>query len=159
MSIGQGQGENKAIHAITQALHHPLLDEVALDNATGIIINFTGGPDLTLFEVEEALNYLQGQTAGQAEVVMGVINDERMIGRVQAILVITGMGGTSLEDALSNLPEVNKSIMQPDRHPVSVKRQQILSQDQDILTHLLTTVDVNDLDVPAFLRRRARMAG
>ena len=80
-----------------------MLDSVALDHAAGIIANFTGGPDLTLFEVEEALTHLQEQTSSQTEIVLGVINDERMEERVQVTLIVTGLGAPTLEETLSKV--------------------------------------------------------
>ena len=100
MAIGQGQGEGKTLQALEQALHHPLMDTVSLANAKGVIANFTGGADLSLFEVQSALTSLQEQTGSQTEVVFGVINDERMDNRVQVILMITGLGSLTLEEAL-----------------------------------------------------------
>ena len=55
MPIGQGEGENKAMKAIDQALHHPLLESTSIDNAAGILVNFTCGGELSLLEVEAAL--------------------------------------------------------------------------------------------------------
>jgi cell division protein FtsZ len=103
MAIGYGQGESMANKAIEQALHHPMIDSVPLEHAAGIIANFTGGPDLALFEVEEALMHLQEQTSSQTEIVLGIINDERLEGRVQVTLIVTGLGAPTLEEALSKV--------------------------------------------------------
>ena len=103
MAIGQGQGEGKTLQALEQALHHPLMDTVSLANAKGVIANFTGGSDLSLFEVQSALTGLQEQTGSQTEIVFGVINDERMEGRVQVILMITGLGSLTLEEAMGGM--------------------------------------------------------
>jgi cell division protein FtsZ len=100
MSIGHGQGEGKAKMALEQALHHPLMDTVSLANARGVIVNFTGGSDLSLFEVQTALTSLQEQTGSQAEIVFGVITDERMRDRLQVILMITGLGSPTLEETM-----------------------------------------------------------
>ena len=59
MSIGQAAGENKAINAVKQALFHPLLEDISLVNASGIIVNFTSGSDLTLMDISQALGYLE----------------------------------------------------------------------------------------------------
>jgi cell division protein FtsZ len=103
MAIGQGQGEGKSLQALEQALHHPLMDTVSLANAKGVIANFTGGSDLSLFEVQSALTGLQEQTGSQTEIVFGVINDDRMEGRVQVILMITGLGSLTLEEAMGGM--------------------------------------------------------
>lgn len=161
MSMGQGHGENKTHRALDQALHHPLLETVSLENASGIIANFTGGEDLTLFEVQEALTYLQEQTSSKAEIVMGIINDERMESRVQVTLVVTGLGAPTLEEAVTELskPAIAKTeepaygyqsqANQPMKeiHPVGA---------MPVPQPLNTAAPANNLDLPAFLRRRNR---
>ena len=163
MSMGQGQGEDKTKNALDQALHHPLLETVSLESAAGIIANFTGGDDLTLFEVQEALTYLQEQTSSQAEIVMGVINDERMQGRVQVTLVVTGIGAPTLEEAMSGVVSAEKPepiLEKPTDTPLVTKPQLetpptwIRPANQD-----LTTPTSTNLDLPAFLRRRLRYSG
>ncbi len=162
MSMGQGHGENKTRKALEHALHHPLLETVSLENAAGVIANFTGGDDLTLFEVQDALTYLQELTNAQTEIVMGVINDERMQGRVQVTLVITGLGSPTLEDAMSGVsksvqaaPAENKPVeLPPADEPPPMPPPQPLPVPQSI-----SEAAYNNLDLPAFLRRRARFAG
>jgi cell division protein FtsZ len=105
MSIGQGQGLHKAQQAIEQALHHPLLESVCLDNARGMIVNFTGGSDMTLLEVGDALMHLQNQAGKQTEVIMGINNNEQMQGRAQVILIVTGLGGTPIEEIMPNIEQ------------------------------------------------------
>ena len=161
MAIGYGQGESKALHAAEQALHHPLLDSVSVNSAAGIIANFTGGPDLTFVEVTEALNYLQEQTGNQAEIIPGVINDDRMEDRVQVILIITGLGATPIEKALpgaermisSNrsasttaIYEREKERTQPSSRSSSQSESQNLNSDYESAA--------SNLDIPAFIRKR-----
>lgn len=142
MSIGYGQGENKAQAAIDQSLHHPLLDSVSLENAVGIIVNFTGGEDLTLLEVSEALIRLQSQANPETEIVMGVIQDEQMRGRTQVILVATGLGGHPLEEVIPPPESRLEPIPQVEAEEIPVESMPMVSN----ATH--------NLDVPAFLRRR-----
>jgi cell division protein FtsZ len=183
MSIGQGQGEHKAQEAIEQALHHPLLETVALDRAAGIIANFTGGSDLTLFEVETALTRLQEQSGYNAEIVLGVTNDDQMEDRAQVILVITGLGAPTLEEAMSGvarpvsrggadleLPQVpgltvarseNGSSPAQTRPYIAEQTQPDFNQaKEDLVPQLVPTLNAqHNLDLPAFLRRRSRYAG
>ncbi len=158
MAIGHGYGVNKSQQAIEQALNHPLLETVSLDHASGIIANFTGGPDLTLFEVEAALTYLQNQTNSQSEIVMGVINDDQMLGRVQVILVVTGIVAPTLEATLSKPikrePEpvvVENSVA---RHPVET-----IPVGAYNTARLQEYPEPTNLDLPAFLRKRVKYAG
>jgi len=99
LAIGTGEGENKARQALENALHHPMLETISMENATGIIANFTGDSNLSFVEVAEALNELQSKTGNRAEIVPGVITDDRMEDRAQVILVITGIGATGIEAA------------------------------------------------------------
>ena len=159
MSIGQGDGEDKAMKAVDQALHHPLLQSTSIENAAGILVNFTCGGELALYDVQAALSHLQAQAGGKAEIVLGVVNDPRLQDRVEAILVITGLGSTTLEETLSRL-DVRKMPIERKSTPAAsnsfeVKPPELL--DEEYLEEDLT-VSSNDLDIPAFLRRGRRVA-
>lgn len=161
MTIGQGSGENKTAQALQQALHHPLLDSASLDNAQGIIANFTSGSLLTLSEIQEALEELQSEAGGQAEIVLGVTNDERMGDRVQIFLVITGLGAPSLEETMSNL---KKDAQIPEKKHIPIKEtsptfSQALETRSPVAIEYSTlepSFAAQSLDLPAFLRRRTR---
>jgi cell division protein FtsZ len=146
MAIGQGEGEDKVSQALKKALHHPLLDTVSLDNAAGVIANFTGGQDLSLFEVQNALENLQKQTGSQTEIVMGVITDDRMEGRVQAILMITGLGSPTLEQAFS---EVNREVNNHEDASVQEKDEEL-----PFASFADWVVPSTNYDIPAFIRCR-----
>ncbi len=150
MAIGQAQGEEKALEAVKQALHHPLLDNISIDHAAGIIANFTAGSDLTLMEVSTALSYLQERTSAQAEIIMGTTVDERMGDRVQAILVVTGLGASRLDDVLSGAEE---KIAQPQKLPA------IQNIEPEIVRIPQVAAATTNLDIPAFMRRQPRYAG
>lgn len=148
LSIGFGQGEGKAQKAIEQALHHPLLDSINLENASAVIVNFTAGPDLTFMEVVEALNDLQVRTNNRIEVIPGVVTNPAMEDRVQVIMVITGLGATPVE-----MPQKEKT---PTPKPIEATPTSV-SVIPVSASHLDEEIPpVNNLDIPAFLRRRAR---
>jgi cell division protein FtsZ len=158
MSIGQGKGLTKARNAVEQALEHPLLEEISIDQAAGIIANFTGGEDLTLFEVSEVLNELHDRVGDQAEIVFGISNDVRMQGRAQVILVITGLGAPTLEEVM---PGISKKIEEAiNSRPVPMVEPTPASPQEakplDTVTTGVPQPAVNNLDIPAFLRRRNR---
>jgi cell division protein FtsZ len=160
MSIGQGKGLTKVRNAVDQALDHPLLEEISINQAAGIIANFTGGEDLTLFEVSEVLNDLHSRVGDQAEIVFGVSNDERMQGRAQVILVITGLGAPTLEEVMPGISlkiqEAAQSSQNQTPEPVasSVKIAAPLAAIPAGVPQAVMAAD--DLDIPAFLRRRNR---
>ena len=97
LSIGYGKGEDKVSEALYQALNHPLLEHLPIENATGIIANFTGGEDLSFSEVMEGLSHLQQFTGNSAEIIPGQIVDPNMHDEVQIILIITGIASTPIE--------------------------------------------------------------
>jgi len=148
MSIGYGQGPNKASEAIEQALNHPLLGSISIDDAAGIIANFTGGSDLSLIEVSESLSQLQAQAGSNADLVMGVIHDNRLQDRVQVILIVTGLGATAIDDVL----QVRKQAPQK---PALIQEDEVILAGQPEPVQLsMSCPSPNDLDIPAFLRRR-----
>ena len=158
MSIGQGTGEDKAMKAVDQALHHPLLQTTSIENAAGILVNFTCGEELALYDVQAALSHLQAQSGGKAEIVLGVVNDPRLQDRVEAILVITGLGSTTLEDTLSRLDVRQRPLERP-RVPAPETYELNLPEvvPNEYLEEEMTVAS-NDLDIPAFLRRGRRVA-
>ncbi len=163
MAIGQGEGENKTRKALEQAMHHPLLETVSLERAAGVIANFTGGQDLTLSEVEDALTYLQSQTGVHTETVLGVINDDRMEDRVQVILVITGLGAPTLEETMSSVkksePEPVKAVPTSEPLRESIRAVKPVAPAPSAPAHAELTNSINqNLDIPAFMRRRTRYA-
>lgn len=160
LSIGVGQGEDKALNAVENAIRHPLLESINLENATGIIANFTGGHNLTFYEVTDALNYLQEQTNSSAEIIPGVINDERLGDRAQVILIVTGIGATPLDPHFSIKKPVEQEILSPFIVNEPVRTSDIFSfTDEQTINPLPTLEPPNmptDIDIPAFLRRRIR---
>ena len=92
MVIGQGEGEGKTHAAIQQAMNHPLLESISLQDAAGVIAHFSGGSDLSLHEVGEAFGQIREETGSQVDVVMGLSSNADMEGKAQVILVVTGLG-------------------------------------------------------------------
>ena len=130
MSIGLGEGEAKAEEAVRQALNHPLLEIESLDHASGALVHLTGGDDLTLFEVSDAVSSLRDSMSENAEVILGASTDSSFEGRTQAILIVTGLGGRPVSGA-----------------DVGIFHSE--DQDHDEMQELEA-----DLDLPTFLRRR-----
>ena len=153
LAIGTGEGENKIMDALEHALHHPMLESINLSDARGIIANFTGGSDLAFVEVMEALNALQEKTHADTEIVPGIICDDRMEDRVQVILVLTGIGATSVDSA-HNQPTITETQ--------AVNQAESQDGESVMLTSFTPSTDPQfemadrpaDLDIPAFIRRK-----
>lgn len=91
MGTGEATGENRATLAAEAAISNPLLDEVSMKGARGVLINITGGPDLTLFEVDEAANRIRDEVDPEANIIFGSTTDANLEGKVRISVVATGI--------------------------------------------------------------------
>jgi len=156
MAIGQGRGEGKVQTAVKNALHHPLLNDISIENARGILANFTGGSDMTLFEVSAALEYLQDQTGTSTEIVMGANTDEQKSDLVEVILVVTGIGASSLQEVLpgsERIGRLHSDVNSPQSIEHSYQMPAYNKQEDTVDSY---DVGSQSLDIPAFMRRRNR---
>ena len=92
MGIGFGSGDHRAVEAATSAISSPLLEDVSINGATGIIINITGGSNLTLHEVNEATSIIQEAADEDAQIIFGTVIDETLNDRVKVTVIATGLG-------------------------------------------------------------------
>lgn len=90
MGTGSARGENRAVEAATAAISSPLLENIKIDGATGIIINVTGGPDLSLYEVNEASTLITEAAHEDAEIIFGAVIDDSMTDEVRVTVIATG---------------------------------------------------------------------
>ena len=91
MGTGEAEGEKRAVEAADTALKNPLIDEYSLKGAKGLLINITGGKDLTLFEVDEAVNKVRAEVDPEAELIIGAITDNDMQGQMRVSIVATAL--------------------------------------------------------------------
>lgn len=92
MGIGHGSGDTRAIDAVKQAMESPLL-EVSIQGAKGVLINFTGGRDMGMHEIEEAAKLIHDSVDPEANIIFGTVIDENMAGEIRVTLVATGFDG------------------------------------------------------------------
>ena len=98
MGTGEAEGENRAMAATEMALNNPLIDEYSLQGAKGLLINITGGNDLTLFEVDQSVNKIRAEVDPEAELIFGAIKDENMTGKIRVSIVATALDGQKTEN-------------------------------------------------------------
>lgn len=99
MGTGEADGENRALQAAEKAIANPLLDEISLKGARGVLINITGGYDLTLFELDEAANRIREEVDPEANIIVGSTLDTDMEGRMRVSVVATGIDVTEAAKA------------------------------------------------------------
>jgi cell division protein FtsZ len=91
MGTGEAEGENRAIRAAEAAISNPLLEDTSMAGARGLLINITGGDDLTLFEVDQAANRIREEVDEEANIIFGSAIDETLSGRIRVSVVATGI--------------------------------------------------------------------
>jgi cell division protein FtsZ len=93
MGTGEAEGENRALSATDMALNNPLIDDYSLKGAKGLLVNITGGKDITLFEVDQAVNKIRAEVDPEAELIFGAIKDETLNGKMRVSIVATALDG------------------------------------------------------------------
>ena len=109
MGTGEAQGEGRAIAAAEAAIANPLIDDVSLKGAKGLIINITGGKDITLYEVDEAANRIKQEIDDNANIIYGTTCDDRLEGLVRVSIVATGIDANTniVENQTENFIPIN----------------------------------------------------
>jgi cell division protein FtsZ len=149
MGAGTGKGEHRALDAAQKAIASPLLDETSIEGARGILINFTGGADLSIHEVEEAAKIVQEAAHEEANIIFGAVIDEDLHDEVRITVIATGFA--ERKEAVGPGAKV-VDIPRAPRNPVPANwRRRVLP---DVRADGEAPIE-EDLEVPAFLRRQA----
>ena len=97
MGTGEAEGENRALAATEMALNNPLIDDYSLKGAKGLLVNITGGDDIKLFEVDQAVNKIRAEVDPEAELIFGAIKDINLNGKMRVSIVATALDGLAQE--------------------------------------------------------------
>jgi cell division protein FtsZ len=116
MGTGEASGEGRALMAAENAIQNPLLDEVTLKGAKAVLVNITGGLDMTLLEVDEAANAISGQVDPDANIIFGAAFDASLEGVVRVSVVATGMDGASIA-AIENYEDTRRKPSRTQAQP------------------------------------------
>ncbi len=145
MGTGSGVGENRAMEATQRAISSPLLEEASINGARGVLVNITGGADLTLREVDEAMNVIHDAADPDANIIFGTVPDDKLQNEMKITVIATGFEQPKVEKvqplrptAVQGVAVTNNTQPQPMRPtaPSPLFREE-------------------DLDVPTFIRRKA----
>jgi cell division protein FtsZ len=113
MGTGTAKGENRAVEAATQAISSPLLENVKINGATGIIINVTGGPDLSLYEVNEAAQLIIDSASEDAEVIFGAVIDNSLTEEIRVTVIATGFNHDEKREGIMPHQNMQNFLQQP----------------------------------------------
>jgi len=151
MGAGVGKGEHRALDAAQKAIASPLLDETSIEGARGILINFTGGSDLSLHEVEEAARIVQEAAHEEAHIIFGAVIDPSLQDEVRITVIATGFS----ERKEGSLPSGKVVDMQRAPRPGAPTPKEWRRRVPAEIRAEADGPTEEDLDVPAFLRRQA----
>src|SRR5512136_1494066 len=152
MAVGTGRGEERAKMAAEQAISSQLLD-ITIDGARGILFNVTGGPDLTLYEVNQAAAIIKETAHPDVNLIFGAVIDPNMKDAVRITVIATGFERTGMPRKLVEQPSVSepRSMSIIEQQPVSVPVSRPAARDFQP-----RSFNTEDLDIPTFLRNRNR---
>lgn len=157
MGTGTGRGENRSMEAAQQAISSPLLDNVSIQGATGVLINITHGPDLTMDELTRINDIIHDAAGGEAEIIFGNRVDDAMQGEVRVTVIATGFdrqvsgepGMRSVGNAGNVLPFQAKKPMAPPPSP-----QATTSAPKPEAKKAPGSAASEEMDIPTFIRRQ-----
>ena len=144
MGAGHAFGENRAIEATQQAISSPLLEEASIQGAKGVLINITGGTDLTLYEVNAAAMIIREAADEDANIIFGAVIDEAMRDQMRITVIATGFDRESVAVAAAG-----STSTLPANAPRTIPRP------LDDLPRPMMSARADDLDVPTFIRKKA----
>ncbi|ADO74012.1 cell division protein FtsZ [Stigmatella aurantiaca] len=179
MGTGCSSGEKRALNAMQQAISSPLLEDVSIDGATGLLINITGGRDMTLQEVNEALTLVHDAADNEAEIIFGSLIDEQIQDEVKITIIATGFVHRELKQQrtvavqTTPVPLVNRpssSVLSVAREEVatlvpaksggrslsSVENKAVTSSRTAVVKDAALPLDEDQFDIPTFLRRQGQ---
>ena len=119
MGMGEGEGEGRALEAARSAIDNPLLDDVSMVGAKGVLINITGGYDMTLFELDEAANEIRREVDNNANIILGSTFDPELEGRIRVSVVAAGVAEQAAAVAIAPsietpaMPDIPVVVSQP----------------------------------------------
>lgn len=159
MGTGQGSGEERAVDAAQQAICSPLLDNLSINGATGVLVNITGGPDLTIDEVTTINSIVQEAAGDESEMIFGAVTDAQMEGSIRVTVIATGFGEPVEEE---EEPLVHREPLVIGSHTVGPRLVPTRDVVQDIgaddgssvLPWSSLGAELEDLEIPTFIRRQ-----
>ena len=175
MGAARAAGENRAVEAAQRAISSPLLEDVSIKGARGLLINVTGGPDMSLYEVNEAASLIQEEAHEDANIIFGAVIDEKIADEIHVTVIATGFGDrdfSNVRHAPAYSPSgapVTAPVMASVTRPLEQIQQPLIAQPpapapSPMPPHVTSyggkpvrrlgmIVDESSLDIPAFKRR------
>ncbi len=157
MGTGVAGGENRAIEAAQKAISSPLLEDNTIQGAHGILLNITGGPDMSLYEVNEASSLIQAEAHEDANIIFGTVIDENMKDEIRITVIATGFDDNVVKKKQSpeNVTHLAGFRREDLATPAFMRREKTRNNANVVTIGINDDTENLDLEIPTFLRRQA----
>lgn len=169
MGIGVASGENRAAEAAERAISHPLLEDISISGAKGVLMNITCSSDLTMEEMAEASERIYNEVGDDADIIWGAVIEDTLGDEMRITVIATGIGSDSesrfqekfvkneLRGKIRDITPSDLEIAIDYDEPTFIRQKEAIGESSGAVYrgYKATALDCNDLDVPTFLRRKA----
>jgi cell division protein FtsZ len=156
MGTGIARGDCRAVEAAQKAISSPLLEDNTIQGAHGILLNITGGPDMTLFEINEASSLIQSEAHEDAHIIFGTVVDEDMGDEIRITVIATGFNEPQKHNqVMKNVSRMGSHKREDLSMPAYLRHEKPIDNVNVVKMGMVDDVDHLDLEIPTFLRRQA----
>ena len=156
MGTGVASGENRAVEAAQRAISSPLLEDNTIQGAHGILLNITGGPDMSLYEVNEASSLIQEEADDDANIIFGTVIDQNMHDEIRITVIATGFDDfMKKKESLGNVTHLGGYRREDLSTPTFMRREKTQNHANVAAMSINGETENMDIQIPTFLRRQA----
>jgi cell division protein FtsZ len=156
MGTGVASGENRAVEAAQRAISSPLLEDNTIQGAHGILLNITGGPDMSLYEVNEASSLIQEEADDDANIIFGTVIDQNMQDEIRITVIATGFDDfMKKKESLGNVTHLGGYRREDLSTPTFMRRERSQNHANIAAMSINGEAENMDIQIPTFLRRQA----
>jgi cell division protein FtsZ len=156
MGTGVASGENRAVEAAQRAISSPLLEDNTIQGAHGILLNITGGPDMSLYEVNEASSLIQEEADDDANIIFGTVIDQNMRDEIRITVIATGFDDImKKKESLGNVTHLGGYRREDLSTPTFMRREKSQNHANIAAMSINGEAENMDIQIPTFLRRQA----
>jgi cell division protein FtsZ len=156
MGTGVASGENRAVEAAQRAISSPLLEDNTIQGAHGILLNITGGPDMSLYEVNEASSLIQEEADDDANIIFGTVIDQNMQDEIRITVIATGFDDImKKKESLGNVTHLGGYRREDLSTPTFMRREKSQNHANIAAMSINGEAENMDIQIPTFLRRQA----
>ena len=155
MGTGVSSGDNRAVEAAQKAISSPLLEDNTVQGAHGILLNITGGPDMTLYEINEASSLIQSEAHEDANIIFGTVVDENMGDEIRITVIATGFEADKNKPVMKNISRMGSHKREDLSMPAYLRKEKSIENVNVVKLGMVDDIDNLDLAIPTFLRKQA----